>query len=60
MSELILKKNLLLTRKKAKNTYPTKVRIPVTKSKVSSYTLKENLSPQRNIAKSLNIYCGHC
>ena len=34
--------NLLLTEKKAKNAYPTKVCTPTIKSKAASHILKEN------------------
>ena len=47
---------LLLTGKKAKNAYPTKVHTSVIK--VACHTLKENPTPQRNNAKSLNISVG--
>ena len=48
---------LLYWKKKAKNSYPTKVRIPI-KTKTASHVLKENPVPQRIIAKSLNISVG--
>lgn len=63
ISDIINKKgkkrqSLHLTGKKVKNAYPTKVRTPLIISKVASHVLKENPTPQRTIAKSLNISIG--
>ena len=46
--------SLLQSEKKVKNAYPTNVCTPI-KFKVPSHVLKENLTSQRTIAKSLNI-----
>ena len=42
------RQNLLFTWKKAQNVYPTKVSIPVIKSKVASHVLKEKSHPPKN------------